>query len=53
MIPKIKVRDLISKHQKLEQELSSGNVEKKLFPRPSLHIIYETKKDFSIKMHPI
>ena len=35
MLPLDKVRDLISKHQKLEQELSSGNVEKKLFAEKS------------------
>ena len=35
MLPLNKVRDLISKHQKLEQELSSGNVEKKLFAEKS------------------
>ena len=31
MIPQDKVRDLISKHQILEKELSSGKVEKKKF----------------------
>jgi len=35
MLPLNKVRDLISKHQKLEKELSSGNVEKKLFAEKS------------------
>ena len=29
MIPQDKVRDLISKHQNLEKELSSGKIEKK------------------------
>ena len=31
MIPQDKVRDLISKHQNLEKELSSGKIEKKKF----------------------
>ena len=35
MLPLNKVKDLISKHQKLEQELSSGNVEKKFFAEKS------------------
>ena len=33
MIPKIKVRDLISRHSLLEKELSSGEVDKKILQR--------------------
>ena len=35
MVPQKKVRDLISKHQQLESELSSGKVDKKLFAEKS------------------
>ena len=35
MIPKQKVRDLISKHANLEKELSSGNVDKDTFAKKS------------------
>ena len=35
MIPVNKVRDLISKHESLEKELSSGTVDKKKFAEKS------------------
>ena len=35
MIPLKKVEDLIQKHKNLEKELSSGNVDKKLFATKS------------------
>ena len=35
MIPKIKVKDLISKHSLLEKELSSGDIDKKKFAEKS------------------
>ena len=35
MIPKIKVKDLISKHSLLEKELSSGEIDKKNFAEKS------------------
>ena len=35
MIPKIKVRDLISRHSLLEKELSSGEIDKKNFAEKS------------------
>ncbi len=35
MIPKNKVRDLISKHSLLEKELSSGEIDKKKFAEKS------------------
>ena len=35
MIPLKKVEDLIQKHKNLEKELSSGNVDKKLFAKKS------------------
>ncbi len=35
MIPKNKVRDLISKHSLLERELSSGEIDKKKFAEKS------------------
>ena len=50
MIPKNKVRDLISKHSLLERELSSGEIDKKNFAEKSKdyadlnEIIEEIKK---------
>ena len=35
MIPITKIRDIISKHDSLEKELSSGSVEPKLFAKKS------------------
>ena len=35
MVPIKKVEDLINKHSNLEKELSSGNVDKKLFAEKS------------------
>ena len=35
MIPKNKIRDLISKHSLLEKELSSGDIDKKNFAEKS------------------
>ena len=35
MIPLEKVRDLISKHENLEKELSSGSIDKKNFAEKS------------------
>ena len=35
MVPIKKIEDLISKHSLLEKELSSGNVDKKLFAEKS------------------
>ena len=53
MIPKIKVRDLISRHSLLEKELSSGEIDKKNFAEKSKEyadlneIIKEIKEYFS------
>ena len=53
MIPKKTIEDLISKHSFLEKELSSGNVDKKLFAEKSKEysdlneIIDDAKKYFS------
>ena len=33
MLPNIKVQNLISKHTELEKELSSGNIDPKLFAK--------------------
>ena len=35
MLPSIKVKNLISKHSKLEKELSSGEIDKKNFAEKS------------------
>jgi peptide chain release factor 1 len=35
MLPKIKVKNLISKHAELEKELSSGEIDKKSFAEKS------------------
>ena len=35
MVPQNKVKDLISKHSKLETELSSGKIDKKYFAEKS------------------
>ena len=35
MIPKEKVQDIVTKHDNLEKELSSGKVEAKLFAKKS------------------
>jgi len=52
MIPLNKVRDLISKHENLEKELASGNVEKNKFAEKSkeysdLNEIIKTAKEYS------
>ena len=39
MIPLEKVEDLIQKHKNLEKELSSGNLDKKLFAVKSKNIL--------------
>ncbi len=51
MVPIIKVEDLIKKHSNLEKELSSGNVDKKLFAEKSkeysdLNEIIKEAKDY-------
>ena len=51
MVPIKKVEDLIKKHSNLEKELSSGNVDKKLFAEKSkeysdLNEIIEGTKDY-------
>ena len=51
MIPKIKVRDLISRHSLLEKELSSGEIDKKNFAEKSkeysdLNQIIDTAKNY-------
>ena len=38
MIPLEKVKEIISKHNQLEKELSSGNVDPKLFAKKSKDI---------------
>ena len=35
MVPKDKVKDIINKHDKLEKELSSENIDPKLFAKKS------------------
>ncbi len=49
----INAKKIIISHGFIPSSIQINNkkvkVEKKLFPRPSLHIIYETQKDFSIK----
>ena len=35
MVPIDKVKDIITKHDSLEKELSSGNIERKLFAKKS------------------
>ena len=35
MVPLDKVKDIIAKHDALEKELSSGNIESKLFAKKS------------------
>ena len=55
MVPIKKVEDLINKHSNLEKELSSGNVDKKLFAEKSKEysdlneIIKETKDYISFE----
>ena len=51
MVPIKKVEDLINKHSNLEKELSSGNVDKKLFAEKSkeysdLNEIIKEAKDY-------
>jgi peptide chain release factor 1 len=51
MVPIKKVEDLINKHSNLEKELSSGNVDKKLFAKKSkeysdLNEIIKEAKDY-------
>ena len=53
MIPRKKIEELISKHSLLEKDLSSGNVDKKIFAEKSKEyadineIIHNAKKYFS------
>ena len=35
MVPLVKVKDIITQHDTLEKELSSGNVDSKLFAKKS------------------
>ena len=55
MIPKKNIDDLISKHSNLEKELSSSNLDKKLFAEKSKEysdlneIVYSAKKYASYK----
>ena len=54
MIPSKKVEELILKHKSLEGELSSGNIDKKLFATKSkeysdLNEIIKISKDYLIK----
>ena len=51
MIPLQKVKDIISKHNNLEKELSSGKIEPKLFAKKSkeysnLEVIISTAKKY-------
>ena len=39
MIPVEKVQDIIAKHDELEKELSSGNIDPKLFAKKSKNMI--------------
>ena len=50
MVPIDKVKDIITKHDALEKELSSGNVDPKLFAKKSLYeLIKNTKSDYEKK----
>ena len=59
MIPLKKVEELILKHKKLEDELSSGNIDKKLFANKSKEysdlneIIKQAKKYLSFEKNKI
>ena len=53
MIPLDKVKDIINKHDTLEKELSSGNIDPKLFAKKSkeysnLEILFQLQKNLLI-----
>ena len=49
MIPKDKVQEIISRHDTLEKELSSGNIDKKHFAEKSKRIFKSWKHHFICK----